>query len=422
MDPFVGESTSRNTQQNNAHRSDLSNQETIVDSRWGTSRSGDTLRRGHSDGDVLVQGGAPFGVQHQGDGETWMDFLRYSGSGGDRQDQIQLAIRRAAMMAADRNRRLASYTRDNLRRRSSSNVTFPCGRARPGSPYTGITSVPTVLRRSSERYEEGVVDPPLLQTPRAGIQSARQSQEVAIPKWQPDNDVTRCPICNTSFTFWYRKHHCRKCGRVVCANCSPHRITIPRQFIVRPPEENFSSEPSTVNGVDVVDLTGDDEDHLPGARLPTAMTQNRGIDPSLGGGQEVRLCNPCVPDPNPLPHLDHASPRYTLDSFPRPESLPRRRSSSFAPRTSSLQRPLPPPPRGVPSTRSSFDRRPLPDIGTINGQLQSDLSDVLGIGAVRQRSHGSQSSVPSALRPNQPAVYGSAPDLSLHNVSTKEQC
>ncbi|EHA25918.1 hypothetical protein ASPNIDRAFT_143971, partial [Aspergillus niger ATCC 1015] len=51
--------------------------------------------------------------------------------------------------------------------------------------------------------------------------------------WQPDAEVTKCPICGTTFSFWYRKHHCRKCGRVVCASCSPHRITIPRQFIVR---------------------------------------------------------------------------------------------------------------------------------------------------------------------------------------------
>lgn len=30
-----------------------------------------------------------------------------------------------------------------------------------------------------------------------------------IPTWQPDSDVSNCPVCDAQFTFWYRKHHCR---------------------------------------------------------------------------------------------------------------------------------------------------------------------------------------------------------------------
>lgn len=29
------------------------------------------------------------------------------------------------------------------------------------------------------------------------------------PRWQPDNEVTYCPICHTQFSFFVRKHHCR---------------------------------------------------------------------------------------------------------------------------------------------------------------------------------------------------------------------
>lgn len=39
--------------------------------------------------------------------------------------------------------------------------------------------------------------------------------------WQPDDSVSKCPICTRSFTFLFRKHHCRNCGRVVCGNCAP---------------------------------------------------------------------------------------------------------------------------------------------------------------------------------------------------------
>ncbi|KAL2757591.1 hypothetical protein ACRALDRAFT_2057298 [Sodiomyces alcalophilus JCM 7366] len=103
-----------------------------------------------------------------------------------------------------------------------------------------------------------------------------------LPRWQPDAEVTFCPICRTQFSFFIRKHHCRKCGRVVCNSCSPHRITIPHQFIVRPPEQLGTSDQRYAPSFCVGD-TGH-------------VDLNR-----FGGGQRVRLCNPCVPDPNPSP-------------------------------------------------------------------------------------------------------------------------
>jgi len=32
---------------------------------------------------------------------------------------------------------------------------------------------------------------------------------VVLPRWQPDAEVTYCPICHTQFSFFVRKHHCR---------------------------------------------------------------------------------------------------------------------------------------------------------------------------------------------------------------------
>ncbi|KAM4054805.1 FYVE zinc finger domain-containing protein [Hirsutella rhossiliensis] len=63
-------------------------------------------------------------------------------------------------------------------------------------------------------------------------------------EWQPDAEVTYCPICHTQFNIFVRKHHCRKCGRVVCNSCSPHRIIIPHPYIVRPAGSEFSMPPS----------------------------------------------------------------------------------------------------------------------------------------------------------------------------------
>eukprot|EP00759_Apiculatamorpha_spiralis_P045126 PhF_6_TR41978/c0_g1_i1/m.63492 len=39
--------------------------------------------------------------------------------------------------------------------------------------------------------------------------------------WEPDSSVPACPICGVMFMFPVkRRHHCRRCGRVVCDSCS----------------------------------------------------------------------------------------------------------------------------------------------------------------------------------------------------------
>ncbi len=39
-------------------------------------------------------------------------------------------------------------------------------------------------------------------------------------QWHRDKDYDKCEICENSFSFLNRKHHCRKCGKVVCHDCS----------------------------------------------------------------------------------------------------------------------------------------------------------------------------------------------------------
>jgi hypothetical protein len=41
--------------------------------------------------------------------------------------------------------------------------------------------------------------------------------------WVPDAMASSCTLCSSKFTFFTRRHHCRRCGHVVCNGCSKRR-------------------------------------------------------------------------------------------------------------------------------------------------------------------------------------------------------
>jgi len=46
--------------------------------------------------------------------------------------------------------------------------------------------------------------------------------------WIPDDLAKLCMLCEkTHFSVVQRRHHCRNCGKVVCANCSNRRVLVP---------------------------------------------------------------------------------------------------------------------------------------------------------------------------------------------------
>ena len=252
--------------------------------------------------------------------------------------------RRLSLIAADRKRRLTDSAQGPLRRRTNSGG-FTTQDARlsvsPGSPDVerlNTAPIHTVLMRNMSSSRQNSMD----EAQQHNLQrrpSATGRTECVLPPWQPDSEVSRCPICESQFTWYFRKHHCRKCGRVVCANCSPHRITIPRQFIVHPPYDNQQSQSTNIPiSPAIIDLTEDSPESTarPVSRRQSSMST--AMNPGLGGGEEVRLCNPCVPDPQPQPESAYPSSaragrgsrgpsgsdfRSSWESYQRQRGLPR---------------------------------------------------------------------------------------------------
>ncbi|KAF4447394.1 hypothetical protein F53441_9072 [Fusarium austroafricanum] len=200
---------------------------------------------------------------------------------------------------------------------NSSSATLQAARTRP-RPDTNVTNPHGPQRTCTTPSRERMDAPlpslrPLEESLPPLPRSARQSisSDAQRPRWQPDNEVTYCPICHTQFSFFIRKHHCRKCGKVVCAACSPHRIIIPHQYIVRPPGPE-----TAFNQAMLVDALG-----------AGYLNIN-----DISGGERVRLCNPCVPDPNTAPPQS-SSPQVTLS----PRSSHQRSRSSIGNAYGTLQ-------------------------------------------------------------------------------------
>ena len=50
---------------------------------------------------------------------------------------------------------------------------------------------------------------------------------VKSSEWVADHAATHCKGCDSGFSVTLRKHHCRNCGDIFCANCSQRKVMLP---------------------------------------------------------------------------------------------------------------------------------------------------------------------------------------------------
>lgn len=53
--------------------------------------------------------------------------------------------------------------------------------------------------------------------------SSNETPADAAALWVPDAVAGSCSVCHAGFKVFFRRHHCRRCGAVVCGNCSARK-------------------------------------------------------------------------------------------------------------------------------------------------------------------------------------------------------
>ncbi|EIW85440.1 hypothetical protein CONPUDRAFT_135191 [Coniophora puteana RWD-64-598 SS2] len=113
------------------------------------------------------------------------------------------------------------------------------GQKRPGVGLRGGPGAKEVVRRSSSFFDpetwKGLKPGELWK----GVVSGGEKDEIRVAEqriapWADDSSESACPICTTSFhPLTNRRHHCRLCGKLVCASPpAPGRTACSIRFVV----------------------------------------------------------------------------------------------------------------------------------------------------------------------------------------------
>ena len=54
------------------------------------------------------------------------------------------------------------------------------------------------------------------------------------PEWTVDNKYEKCEYCTAKFSLLVRRHHCRRCGKLLCGKCCNHKVQLWRMGFLDP--------------------------------------------------------------------------------------------------------------------------------------------------------------------------------------------
>eukprot|EP00051_Salpingoeca_urceolata_P010365 m.126669 g.126669 ORF g.126669 m.126669 type:complete len:346 (-) comp16683_c0_seq2:43-1080(-) len=104
--------------------------------------------------------------------------------------------------------------------------------------------------------------------------SVLEDRRSRLPSWQPDESTGNCTACQSQFTLFRRRHHCRSCGNIFCGACSSYKQTLAHFGINHPVRVCRECDQCVARPV----------------RAPRALASNRYWRASSGMGETVHQC------------------------------------------------------------------------------------------------------------------------------------
>ena len=104
----------------------------------------------------------------------------------------------------------------------------PCSKA-PGGVYTAAAASlewPLSANYTASPWELALLSSHQLLVPLSAKSGSDLDEGRSL--WVPDKEAPDCHICRMPFTPINRRHHCRRCGSVVCAQHSLAKMIVPR--------------------------------------------------------------------------------------------------------------------------------------------------------------------------------------------------
>lgn len=69
----------------------------------------------------------------------------------------------------------------------------------------------------------------------SSVRSSMAMKDGPAAYWLPDNKSDECQLCEATFSFFRRRHHCRSCGGLFCTSCSSRKDVVPhRGYYTKP--------------------------------------------------------------------------------------------------------------------------------------------------------------------------------------------
>ncbi|KAF9438532.1 hypothetical protein BGZ76_007063 [Entomortierella beljakovae] len=107
------------------------------------------------------------------------------------------------------------------------------------SSFPGPTAFTSHDRTRATRVQSMQTPPPQQQYQHHNHSQSHGQIQTQVPvteaKWESDHKAIECRECHRKFSLWLRRHHCRRCGHVVCDRCSSHRAMLHPTMVVYDP-------------------------------------------------------------------------------------------------------------------------------------------------------------------------------------------